>query len=1028
MSTENTNTTMSRPTENSAGTLDQYKEDINLLSEIGQTLTSSLDIEDVFENTYKKVNELMDANVFLIGLLDEANKDIVFRYIIEEGERLPEARQSLEDKERLGIWVANNKKEAIVLDMEVDYPKYTGQVASQPKVGKQPESVIYMPIMDGDSLLGIFSVQSFTQNAYTDYHVNILRNIGVYMGIAVKNASNYRNIESQVEKRTAQLEAQKQALQKAHKDTNILNAIGQQLISTLDIEEVFSSLHENVNRLMDAACFGIRLYDPERAVIDYKYEYERGERHPPGQVSMDTSNNYSVWCVENKEAIFINDNSTEYVKYVDEVHVVTGDFPYSLIFQPLLKGEEILGVITVQSFEKNAFTQRHLDILNTLASYTVIALSNATVYETMEHKVSERTLELEKQSKDVILLSEMGQKITAHLSVEKIIEEINTNINQVMPVESMGVGLVDKEQNIIEFPGYIEKGEILEGARYNLADNQYLSVKCFNSGESILINDYFGEYMSDSDLDTDTKGDSTNSIIYLPLSVKDQKLGVITVQSFKTNAYTNYHMNFLKNLGVFVGIALENAQLYSGLEDLVEERTSEVVKQKEEIEQTHKNAQLLNNIGKELISTVDLKSIFDGLHHNIGQLMDATIFGIRLYNKDRNVISYKYEIENGELQAEDVEVPMSADNNYSVWCVKNRTPIFINDNSTEYVRYVDEVHVVQGEFPYSLIFQPLIKGDEVLGVITVQSYEKDAYTKYHLSILEALASYSVIALNNASMIEELEERVQHRTSMITEQKEIIEEKNKNITDSIKYAQRIQKAILPDMEKIKHSFEDAFVIFQPKDIVSGDFYWFEELENKVLFAVVDCTGHGVPGAFMSLIGSNALKKIVIEQGVNTPGKILDLLDESVSETLSQNVQHGTVKDGMDLALCAFDKETKVLEFAGAFNPLWIIRDGELIEFKGDKRAIGLSDSFNSSNFTTQVIKLEHGDQLFMTSDGFADQFGGPNNKKLKIKRFKQMINTATSSMEQKGNKLLQEFVNWKGDFEQLDDVCVIGVRI
>ncbi len=1017
------------PNTASPSAIEQYKEDINLLSEIGQTLTSSLDIEDVFENTYKKVNELMDANVFLIGLLDEARQEIVFRYIIEEGQRHPESRKSLEEKHQIGIWVANHKKEAIVLDMAVDYPKYTGHKASQPKAGKQPESVIYMPIMDGDRLLGIFSVQSFTPHAYSDYHVNILRNVGVYVGIAVKNASNYHNIESQVEKRTAQIEAQKQEIEKAHSDTNILNAIGQQLISTLDIEEVFSSLHENVNQLMDAACFGIRLYDPEERVINYKYEYERGERHPPGQVSMDTSNNYSVWCVENKEAIFINDNSTEYVKYVDEVHVVTGDFPYSLIFQPLLKGDDILGVITVQSFEKNAFTQRHLDILNTLASYTVIALTNATVYETMEHKVAERTKELEKQSKDVILLSEMGQKITAHLSVEKIIEEINDNINQVMPVESMGVGLVDKDQNIIEFPGYIERGEILEGARYKLTDDQYLAVKCFNSGEHILINDYFGEYMTGTDQeDTDTKGDSTNSIIYLPLMVKDQKLGVITVQSFQTNAYTHYHVNFLKNLVVFVGIALENAQLYGGLEDLVEERTSEVVKQKEEIEQTHKNAQLLNSIGKELISTVDLKSIFDRLHNSIGQLMDATVFGIRLYNKVRHVISYKYEIENGELQSEDVEVPMTADNNYSVWCVKNKTPIFINDNSTEYVRYVDEVHVVQGEFPYSLIFQPLMKGDEVLGVITVQSYEKDAYTSYHLSILEALASYSVIALNNASMIEELEERVQHRTSMITEQKEIIEEKNKNITDSIKYAKRIQKAILPDMEKIKHSFEDAFVIFQPKDIVSGDFYWFEEVGNKVLFAVVDCTGHGVPGAFMSLIGSNALKKIVIEQQETTPGRILDLLDDSVSETLSQNMQHGTVKDGMDLALCSFNRDTMVLEFAGAFNPLWIIRNGELIEFKGDKRAIGLSDSLNSSNFTTQVIKLEPDDQLFLTSDGFADQFGGANNKKLKIKRFKQMINTATTSMEQKGNKLLQEFINWKGDFEQLDDVCVIGVRI
>ena len=174
---------------------------------------------------------------------------------------------------------------------------------------------------------------------------------------------------------------------KIHENSKLLNEIGQQLISTLDIEDIFMNLHDNVNKLMDATCFGIRLLDKERNLVHYKFEMERGHRQEEDLVSMDTENNYSVWCIKNNDVIFINDNSTEYKKYVDEVHVVQGDFPYSLLFQPLVLGDEIYGVISVQSFEKNAYTQHHVEMLKTLASYTVIALENAKKHEELQNKV-----------------------------------------------------------------------------------------------------------------------------------------------------------------------------------------------------------------------------------------------------------------------------------------------------------------------------------------------------------------------------------------------------------------------------------------------------------------------------------------------------------------------------------------------------------------------------------------------------------------------------------------------------------------
>lgn len=268
---------------------------------------------------------------------------------------------------------------------------------------------------------------------------------------------------------------------------------------------------------------------------------------------------------------------------------------------------------------------------------------------------------------------------------------------------------------------------------------------------------------------------------------------------------------------------------------------------------------------------------------------------------------------------------------------------------------------------------------------------------------------------------------------------IIENHNKDMKDSIRYAKRLQEAILPTTT-FNNIFKDkAFVLYKPKDIVSGDFYWIEELgsgdDRQLLFAAVDCTGHGVPGAFMSIVGHNLLNQAVNEHNKIKPSDILDELNIGLNETLRQTLEESTVKDGMDISLCSLKKNESnsyTLQFAGANNPLWIVRKKEVLEveeIKGNKFPIGIFVGEELNKFKNHQIELFTGDSIYIFTDGFADQFGGPKGKKFMYKPFKERILAIQNlSMKEQGEALNNFLNDWKGDLEQIDDVLVIGIKV
>lgn len=260
---------------------------------------------------------------------------------------------------------------------------------------------------------------------------------------------------------------------------------------------------------------------------------------------------------------------------------------------------------------------------------------------------------------------------------------------------------------------------------------------------------------------------------------------------------------------------------------------------------------------------------------------------------------------------------------------------------------------------------------------------------------------------------------------ITHQKEIIEQKNKDITDSINYARKIQTAILPSREFVKKLFPESFVYYRPRDIVSGDFYFFAESGNKRFAAACDCTGHGVPGAFMSMIGNDFLNRIVNEIGITDTAKILDELHKNILQALHQDVNNRTARDGMDVAIICYDIEKKELQYSGALRPLYCFEQGRFRELKGDRSSIGA----DLPEFTSQVVQVRSPSAFYLFSDGYADQFGGSDGKKFMTKRFKELLTSLQDkSMAEQENGLDAALHQWKKDREQVDDVLVIGIRL
>jgi transcriptional regulator with GAF, ATPase, and Fis domain/serine phosphatase RsbU (regulator of sigma subunit) len=937
--------------------LENSHKNIQLLSKIGQQITSSLSVETIIETVYQNVNELMDASSFWIGIYNEEEQRLNYPLGKEKGKTLPFAFYNLSDDKWLPVWSFKNQKEIMVNDYINEYGNYiTNFSPPVPIAGDVPESSIWCPLISKDKkTLGILTVQSFNKHAYSDYQLSIVRSLAIFTSIAIENALLHENVENEVKKRTKEIIKQKEKLEVSYKKIRVLDDIGQQLTSIHDFETIFTKVHQSVNRLMDAECFGIRIYNPDKNEVEVKYEFDKGVRSAPIFFSMENENNFSVWCIKNRKEIFINDNINEYKQYVNEIVVVQGEMAQSLIFCPMIVKDKVIGVLTAQSYKKNKYTSDHLNIIRTLASYAAIAIENARLYENMEAEVKMRTseviaqkIQIEKSHKNLSLLSKIGQQITSTLNLETVLNVVYENVNKLMDANAFLIGYYNRETETIDMKLGIEKGEVIPFHGWTMKDKNRLAVWCVDNKKEIFIEDYqkdFNKYIPNIDVPKPVAGKLPESVIYLPLIVEEKIVGIMTVQSFKKCAYTTYDLELARTLASYVAVALNNSEAYKQLDFA-----------KQEVEK---------------LSIVASKS--------------------------QNTVI----ICNADLELE--------------WA---------NDSFTHtYKCTLEEFKKVNGSTLPEISGHPGIKKiiDECLSKKEGATYEAksliDGKELYFQTSVSPVFDEQGKLLNIVLIDTDITER---RKAALE-----IEQKNKDITDSINYAKKIQQAILPSYEQFNSLFPNSFILFKPKDIVAGDFYWMQEINNMVFIAAADCTGHGVPGAMVSVVCSNALNRAVKEFHLTDTGKILDKVTDLIIETFEKSA--ADVKDGMDISLLAINKDTEQIQWSGAYNVLWYFQNKELHEITADKQPIGKSDYRKA--FTTHKIDYKPSTTFYLFTDGYADQFGGAKGKKFKYKQLEEkLIANCEKELEVQKESLNTAFENWKGDLEQVDDVTIIGIRI
>lgn len=355
------------------------------------------------------------------------------------------------------------------------------------------------------------------------------------------------------------------------------------------------------------------------------------------------------------------------------------------------------------------------------------------------------------------------------------------------------------------------------------------------------------------------------------------------------------------------------------------------------------------------------------------------------------------------------------------------------------IKYISAaVGLIIGIAGVTLFYSPLEKlkslSEEIAkGNLNIKS-EIDKSNEFG-GIAEQLDNTASLLLNKIEDQKTFNQRIEEQRKELESTTEEIHYINKQITASINYAERIQRSMLPDAKMLKGIFKESFILYKPKDVVSGDFYWFERINRAgkeyMVIAAADCTGHGVPGAIMSMMGNNLLTNIVYYQNYLDPNKILARMDQEIKYELKQGENPEDSKDGMEMGLCVLDLDTNELDYAGGGIPLYIMRDGELMIYKPDKVMLGgmVGKSEDDNNLNVHHIQLQKKDTLYLCSDGFQDQFGGPQDKKFMAKRLKELFNEISDKPMVEQNEIINDrFSDWKKDTDQTDDVMMLGFRI
>ncbi len=664
------------------------------------------------------------------------------------------------------------------------------------------------------------------------------------------------------------------------------------------------------------------------------------------------------------------------------------------ILEELLSVTSSLQVVVSNHYSRkyklNAFTGK--DEIGDLSGMISQMLEKVHIQRTT---TIEQSNEIRRNYQDLKLLGAIGRNITSKLELSEIIDTVFCHINQLMPVSFLVVGIWDEKLKNMEMYSMNDSGMQIRKGYCPLSNPAHLCSVCFMQQKEIFEN-------SDHPITHcicfggESPSKKSQSFIYIPLTIHDNRQGLLSVQSHSSGVYTNYHLEMLRHLSNYICIALLNGKTYrtiitqnndleivtqslkiatEHLEALVEIKTAEISKQKDEIENKNKEL-VLRNVDLARLSIVAEQS------ENAFMIMDSQ----------------------GNIQ----------------WINKFFTQIYEYD--------FDSFIRARGSNIINTSFYPGIKNilQRCIETKKAVSYNALNITKDGNPIWTRTTLSPI--LNENKEIEHLVTVDSDITRIKVAEGKILEQSEK-ITQNILYAKKIQEALFTPMIQIKEWIPDHFIFNHPKDIVSGDFYWVAKRENKIFIAVADCTGHGVTGALMSVLGMTLFTEIISTCNDSSPGMILNSLRVLLKKALRGSSHYHNTSDGMDVALCVIDPSCHELVYAGANRPFYLIRDHQLTEYQPDKMPVALHMR-DTIPFFDHLISYLPGDMIYMFTDGYCDQFGGPNHKKFMKKNLNILLLEMCSLpvLEQHASlkKTLNDYMG--SDNEQVDDILVMGIRL
>ena len=625
-------------------------EQAQLLVTIGQEITSSLDLHKVFDIAYIYLVQWMDVHNFGIGIYEPQNEQVTLRFTFGKTTYTKPFTQSIASKNHLAIWCIRHRKSIRIDDFAQEHQQYVPDYPKQTSTpDKTPVSVMYTPLIIQEVTVGAIGVHSYKKNAYTDYHFSLLGNLSFYVAIAINNAQIYKKLEA------------------SHQNIRLLSTIGQKITSTLDLDKVLHTVYEHIHQLMDTTIFGIGIYEPHNRQIIFSLVISKGKPYKTYTRSMTDKNQMAVWCIDHRQAVRIGDFACEYQNYIttyNTASVVLRDSstepPSSLIYIPLVVQQQIKGVLSVLSYQKNAYTDHHFDLLQNLSIYVATAIDNAQVYTEVvaqKEEISRQNKEIRQQKKELVTqhthleqshqnvqsLSAIGQQVTSSLDLEKILHTFYDHINQLMDAENCGIGFYEPQKQQIAFRLNISQGKQVSGFSLDTNNKSQLAVWSIDNKQAFKIGNITQEYQQYiPDIEADIQqlenisASPPTSIMGIPLMIQDKAIGVIMINSYQKNAYTQYDFNLLKNLSIYVATAIDNARIHKETvvqKEVIVQQKEEISQQKEQLQiqhlhlvKSHKNTRLLSSIGKHITSSLDLDKLLHTIYQHINQLMDATNF------------------------------------------------------------------------------------------------------------------------------------------------------------------------------------------------------------------------------------------------------------------------------------------------------------------------------------------------------------------------------------------------------------------